>query len=355
MNKSSFDLYKLTHAAVLAFLILYGLIVAKGILVPIAFAILFSMLIYPIANWMEKRLPWRALAILLSFVLALLPLLGIISFFSWQFIDVYEEMPAIWEKLQSGFRQVFVWINRQLHFTRSSPEEWAQNNVKNFLQGPVSFLGSGISSSSTFFVQFGLTFVYAFFFLFYRDAFVQFAIRQTPETPDGNKKAFLKDLQEVGQKYFGGLLIVIAILGLLNSIGLWIIGIDYPFFWGYLAAFLAVIPFIGTFVGGVLVLMYALAITDTLWQPIAVILWFNLIQFLEGNLISPKVIGESVDLNPLAGILSLIVGGSIWGIAGMVLAFPIMAILKKLMEQVPSLAPFTKLLGKDLGLEVESD
>ena len=349
MSKSSFNINKLTHAVVLAFLIVYGLIEAKTILVPLAFAALLSMLVYPVVKWIEKRLRWRPGAILLSFVLAFIPVLAVISFFSWQFIDVYEEMPAIWEKLQGGLEQAFVWVNKKLHFTRSSPEEWAQNNVKNFLQGPISFLGSGLSSSSTFVVQFGLTFIYAFFFLFYRDAFQKFVLSQTPKIENGNKRELLGEIQQVGQQYFSGLLIVIAILGLLNSLGLWIIGINYPLFWGYLAAFLAVIPFIGTFLGGVLVFFYAIAITDTLWQPIAVILWFNFIQFIEGNLITPKIIGESVDLNPFIGILSLIIGGSIWGVAGMVLAFPIMAILKKLMEQVPVLEPFTNLLGKDLG------
>lgn len=349
MSKSSFNINKLTHAVVLAFLIVYGLIEAKAILVPLAFAALLSMLVYPVVKWIEKRLRWRPGAILLSFVLAIIPVVAVISFFSWQFIDVYEEMPAIWEKLQRGLEQAFVWVNKKLHFTRSSPEEWTQNNVKNFLQGPISFLGSGLSSSSTFIVQFGLTFIYAFFFLFYRDAFRKFVLSQTPKIENGSKRELLGEIQQVGQQYFSGMLTVIAILGLLNSLGLWIIGINYPLFWGYLAAFLAVIPFIGTFFGGVLVFFYAVAITNTFWQPIAVILWFNFIQFVEGNLITPKIIGESVDLNPFIGILSLIIGGSIWGVAGMVLAFPIMAILKKLMEQVPRLEPFTNLLGKDLG------
>lgn len=334
---------------ILLYLILYGLITAQNLLVPLAFAFLLATLLYPLCQRIENYISWRAGAILLTYIVALLPVLSITALFSWQFIDVYEEMPAIGEKLQGGFETLFGWLNEQLHFTRKSPENWAQDNLQQFQQGPISFLGAGLSSSSSFVVNSGLTFIYTFFILLYRDAFVSFVIRQSSTDKQSNRKTLLKDLQQVGQHYFSGLSIVVLLLGLLNSLGLWLIGIPYALFWGFLAALLAIIPFIGTFLGGLLILLYTIAVSTTFWQPVAVIGWFAVVQFLEGNVISPKVIGQSVDLNPFAGILSLIIGGSIWGMAGMILAFPIMGMLKKLMERSAKWEGVAHLLGKDIG------
>lgn len=138
------------------------------------------------------------------------------------------------------------------------------------------------------------------------------------------------------------------ILGILNSLGLWFIGITYPAFWGFLAAFLAIIPFVGTFLGGLMTVIYAVATTTSIWQPIAVIGLFSFVQFLEGNVITPKIVGESVKVNPLAIILSLVIGGSIWGVAGLILAVPVIATLKKIMEQVDVTKPFSLLLSSEL-------
>lgn len=349
MSNKSLPLAPYLSYLILTYLILYGLISAQNLLVPLAFAFLLATLLYPLCQRIERYLPWRAVAIILAFAFALLPVLSITTLFSWQFIDVYEEMPAIGEKLQGGFQTLFGWLNEQLHFTRKSPENWAQDNLQQFLQGPISFLGAGISSSSSFVVNFGLTFIYTFFILLYRDAFVSFIIRQSPAKQESRRKDLLKAIQQIGQQYFSGLSIVVLLLGLLNSLGLWLIGIPYALFWGFLAALLAIIPFIGTFLGGLLILLYTIAVSTTFWQPVAVIGWFAMVQFLEGNVISPKIIGQSVDLNPFAAILSLIIGGSIWGMAGMILAFPIMGMLKKLMEQFPSWAGIAQLLGKEIG------
>ena len=129
------------------------------------------------------------------------------------------------------------------------------------------------------------------------------------------------------------------ILGVLNSFGLWLIGIDYPVFWGFLGAFLAIIPYIGTAIGGLLPFLYALATTSTLWQPMAVIGWFVLVQQIEGNLITPKVLGSSVKVNPFAAIFALFFGGYLWGIPGLILAIFYMIFIATRASLNPELAP----------------
>lgn len=155
-------------------------------------------------------------------------------------------------------------------------------------------------------------------------------------------------MQTTIQKYLYGLLMVIGILAVLNSVGLLIIGIDYAIFWGIMAAFLAVIPYIGTTLGGTLPFLYALATADNWWQPVAVVGMYMVIQQIEGNIITPNVIGNSVSINPLVALLSILLGGFVWGISGIILAIPAIAIVKIVLEHNNRTKPIAFLLSNKL-------
>ena len=130
--------------------------------------------------------------------------------------------------------------------------------------------------------------------------------------------------------------------------GLWLIGVPYPFFWGFLAGFLEIIPYVGTTIGGLLPLTYMLMVSDSLWQPLAVLVWYIIVQQLEGNLISPNVMGSSIKVNPLFIIMGLFLGGFIWGVSGMILALPILAISKEIFRSFDVLVPFSYLMEDGL-------
>jgi predicted PurR-regulated permease PerM len=113
-----------------------------------------------------------------------------------------------------------------------------------------------------------------------------------------------------------------------------------------LAALLTVIPYIGVFIGSLLPILYALVMTDSFFYPIAVFIWFQLVQALEGNVITPNIVGSQVSLNPLIAILSLLIGASVWGVAGMVLFTPLTAILKVFLDNIPALAAYGYLMSE---------
>ncbi len=134
----------------------------------------------------------------------------------------------------------------------------------------------------------------------------------------------------------------------MSSAGLAIIGIRHALFWGFLAATLAIIPYVGTFLGGLLPFLYALATASHSWQPVAVVILFGTVQALEGNLITPNVVGSTVKVNPLAAIVALLVGAKIWGIAGMVLSLPATALLKEYLKQFDTWKPVGFLLSDEI-------
>lgn len=207
-----------------------------------------------------------------------------------------------------------------------------ENNVGALLGGPVNFLSTQLMNSGNFLFSAMITGILAFLMLLYRTVFKSFILSQIREERRDEAKPILKDMQKVSQEYLVGLFLVMLILGTLNSLGLWAIGVKYSLFWGFFAAVLTIIPYAGTFTGGFFPFIFAIITTSTIWQPIAVVVLFFSIQFLEDNFIKPKVVGNQVDLNPFTAIVALILGGIIWGIPGFVLALPFMALTKIIME-----------------------
>lgn len=348
MSNQPINFQRITNAAILLALLIFGLIVAKNLLIPLAFGLLFALVLLPVCNFYERFVKNRIASILVSFLTVLLPILGLSFFFGYEFVRLVRGIPSIGKQLQSGLTSIVGWLETNWNLGAQDITQWFRNNLSTVLDAPISFLTSSLSSSTTVIAGLVLIVLYTFFVLLYRTSLRNFFIYQFGPQTRAEADELLRDIQHVMQEYLSGLGLVILILGLLNSAGLWLIGIDYALFWGFLAALLAIIPYIGTTLGGLFPFLYALATTDTFWQPAAVVFLYAGVQQLEGNLITPKVVGSSVQINPFAAILSLIVGGMIWGIAGLILAIPLMAALRVLFRHIDFLMPVSELLGDKL-------
>ena len=264
-----------------------------------------------------------------------------------QFADVFSDLPAIGNKLKEGANTAFLWINKKMGLSNATSKDWINENASTIMEAPLSFVGQSISSSTALLTSTLLCFLYTFFLLLYRSSIKQFVLIQFTEEKRTKAEDVLKKIQTVIQKYLSGIAIVMVVLGVMNSFGLFFIGIDYPLFWGFLAAFLAIIPYVGTFIGGFLPFAYSLATADSLLQPTLVIVLFTFVQALEGNIITPKIVGSSVKINPLAAIIALVTGGFIWGVAGLILALPLIAVLRIIMAQIDFLKPLSVLLSNN--------
>lgn len=347
MNSVDLNFQKIASILFIISMIFVIAIVAKSFLVPIAFATFFSILLAPICSWVERWISSRLIAIPITFLIVGLPLLLIAYIFLLQLQGLYGDFPTLGEKIRLGLESLFNWLNGKLSFTNLSGEAWMEENIGTILQGPMGFIGGGVSSFVSFAANFGLFTIYTFLMLLYRSAIKKFYLMQFGEKTD-NARATLVKVQNIIGKYLKGVFLVMLVLASLNSLGLWIVGVNHPILWGSLTAVLAIIPYVGTFAGGLMVVLYTYTSTGTLWQPLAVMGLFAFVQFMEGNLISPKIVGESVRLNPLAAIIALVIGGSIWGVAGLILAIPGVAILKIWMSQIPMLKPMSLILSSEL-------
>jgi predicted PurR-regulated permease PerM len=329
------------------------LIVAKTILIPLGLALLLAFILYPLA---KKFRAWgmnEILAALFSILTLFLLAGGVVYFFSTQIIELTRELSDFQEKIMVLFSDVILYINNNLSFVPKLEKNELLDSIQDWLKNSTgTLLKSTFSSTATFLGQLLATIVYTFLILIYRKELTKAFLHFAPEAKRGRMQVMFKNVQHVGQKYLSGMVILILILGFANSIGLWIIGVDSPFLFGFLAATFTIIPYIGTTIGAGIPVLYAFMSHDSLWVPLAVIILFWSVQLVESNFLSPRIVGSSVKVNALAALLSLIIGATVWGVAGMILFLPFAAMSRVVCWEYEELKPVALLIGdrNDLGV-----
>ena len=324
------------------------LLTFKGLLFPIFFALFFSFLLMPLEKWIFRRIRSKFASITLSMLLVLGAIASFLFVFGNQLILIISDMSSIQDQLKDGLQRILTFVDENIPYVEVPADPEALNRTMGkLLEAPISFIGSSISNMAVFFLNAILTMIYTVFFLIYKDAFKDFLMIQFGKDKREEIGAILTGTVHLIQRYLSGLVIVIVILAFLNCVGLLLIGVEYAVFWGVLAACLVVIPYIGTTLGGTLPFLYAMA-TGEPWQPWAVVAMYVIIQQLEGNIITPKIVGSSVRLNPLFALFAVVIMGSILGIGGIVLAIPTIAVFKLIAEEIDVLKPIALLMDKDL-------
>jgi putative heme transporter len=316
-------------------IVVTGLILTKDIVMPIAFAALFSVVLLPLVKRFEKKT-----GRIFSIVLVLLIAFSVMILVSWfvvaQLSSLAQSLPDLEDKfyglINSTSDRVTEWLKIDTH----EQTQILQDGLKNMS----TYLGTLLLSTSYFAYFFIQVPIYIFLFLLYRERFKDFLLAIRP----GSELKWKDEIQVVVRGYISGLTLVTLIAGVLNSIGLLLLGIEHAIFFGFFSGLLTMIPYVGITIGAALPALVALLTKDSAWYAVGVVALHGLVQFLEGNLITPKITGSKISINALAAIVALLVGGKIWGIAGMILAVPAVGILKILVSYSPSLKPFVILL-----------
>ncbi len=340
---------KLFFAIATVFSIFAILILGKTILIPLGMALLISFILFPLAKKFESWRMSKIISAFLSILAVFIVIGGVIFFFSTQIMGLSEEFSHFKEKILNVFAEVTLFVNNNLNFVPHLEKNELLDQIKSWLNNSAgSLVKQTFNSTASFATGLLATIIFTFLILIYRDGLTRAFIAFSPDDKRENVLNMLKRIQKVGQKYLGGVILLIMILGFANSIGLWIIGIDSPFLFGFLAAVMSIIPYVGTTIGASIPVFYAFMTHDSLWVPLVVAILFWAIQLIDTNIISPKVLGSSMHVNALAAILSLIIGASVWGIAGMILFLPFAAMLKVFCEEFESLRPISLLIGSQL-------
>jgi predicted PurR-regulated permease PerM len=337
---------KMFFAIATIFALFAILVLAKPILIPLSIALLFSFILLPLAKKLESWRMNKILAAFLSIFSVFLIIGGVIYFFSSQIIELSDEFSHFKDKIILAFADITLYFNTNVSFVQNLEKNELFDRIKDWLnQSTGSLVRKTVSGTATFLVGLLATVVFTFLILIYRDGLTQAFTRFAPEGKRDRVLKMFKSVQQVGKKYLLGMILLTIFLGLANSFGLWIIGIDNPFLFGFLGATLAIIPYIGTYLGAIIPIVYAFISFDSPWKAIAVAILFWFVQVITDNFLTPKIVGGSLKVNALIAILSLFIGAAVWGIAGMILFLPFAAMLKVICEEYEELKPIALLIG----------
>ena len=317
----------------------------KIIIVPLLFSLIFAVMLYPMCKRFEYIGMSKGVSAFTAVFLTSI-LLGIGLYFVYnQIVRFSEQGPQFLAKASELYDKIQIFIADFFGVRRSS-QSHLQQQLQKLANNTEVIVGSIIGFFGSFFTDVTLIPLYVFFLLYFRDFFLEFFYKIIPSSDKEVIDLTMNQIYDVILNWMRGVLIVIVIVGVLNSIGLIALGIDYPFFFGFLASFLALIPYIGILIGSLLPALLALITKDSYWYAVGVVGIFWFVQILEGNFITPYIVGKNVSLNPLIAIFSLLLLGKLWGLAGLVLALPVTAIIKVVFDSVPGLKSYGFLLGE---------
>jgi len=334
-------------AIVLLSLVLIVIIMreAKVILVPLLISGLLAILISPFSAWLERIKVPKALAVGLSVISLIAILSSLVYFFYNQILRFSGDLALLEARVSYYIGVLNEYIEANLEGVVPISGENIQDAVFQYLYENAATLTQGVIATAGTLTMVFIMPIYIFLFLYFRNFLIEFVLLSFDEKHKLKVRNVITKVKLVVQNYITGMFVVICILMVLNSIALLSLGISHAFLFAGFAALLNVIPFLGPFIGATLPILYAFLTKDSLWYPFGVFMAFYVIQLFESNLFTPKIVGGKVSMNPLMTIIALFVGNFIWGLAGMILFIPGMAILKVIFDEVDGMEAYGFLLG----------
>lgn len=349
MNVSEQPFYfRVTIQLLLVGLIIAFMILASDILIPLTIAIVFTFLLLPISSKLEKwRFP-KALAILISIIMALAIFTALIYFFYSQIISFVNDWPELQKTMTSKWVSFQQYISETFHVSSYEQQVWIKRKIQESAEsGGVLVLGI-FSATTSFLASFALIPIYIFFLSFYKDKFKEFIRLIAKEDKQEQTLMMVKKVSLVSQKYLMGIFLDVVILSVLNSTGFLLLGLKHAILFGVLASILNIIPYIGVLIGSILPILMAFLTKDSMSYALGVAGICFFVQFLDNNFITPYVVGSSVSINPLTATIVLVASALIWGIPGMVLCMPLTGMAKVVCDNIDSMKPYGYLLGEEI-------
>ena len=342
-NQKSIGLAASLISLVLIILLLYSL---QSVLVPLMFSILLAISLYPVSRFIEKYKVSRVTASLISVIIAITLIGGLIWFIIHQVLIIGSNGNDLQVRFIEILNTIQKWVTLRFGIEQGQITEQITKFTNRAVSNAGVIIGAAFGSVGSILAGVVIVPLFTFFLLYYRDFFREFFFHAFTSTSKELVSQVLDKIYYVVQSYLVGLVTVMGIVAVLNTVGLLVLGIPYAWFFGILASLLMLLPYIGIAIGSVLPALFALATKDSAWYAVGVVAWFQVVQFLEGNFLTPNIVGSKVSINPLMALIGLLLGGMLFGLAGLILAIPITAVLKVVFDAIPSMKAFGFLIGE---------
>ena len=309
--------------------------IISSIITPIIVAYVFYYMLNPLVNFFSKkisRFSASLLAILVGVITVLIVIIGVVPIIVEQTQNLITALPRYIEIVKgyleeysdNAYVQVVVeYVNTNLNVSKISQR--LISIATSIAQGVVS------SISSTASVLITMPFV-LFFLLKDASQFNKFVISLLPKKFEKSVAETIDEIDDKVGSYIQGQMLVSLCIGVMLFIGYNVIGLHYAFSLATIAAFLSIVPYLGP---AIAITPAMLVAASTSWVMVVkmLVVW-GIVQFLEGNIISPNIMGRSMNMHPLTVIFVILIGVNISGVVGAILGIPVYSILKVLISKL---------------------
>jgi predicted PurR-regulated permease PerM len=346
----SINITSLIKKLTVVFLVISTLILAKAFLMPLVIGGILATLFLPFSNWLERHKISRGLAATFS-LLALILAFGIlISLLTWKISSLLDDFDVLKQKATESLGEAQAFVFDRWGISLKKQSEIFQNEQPSLS----SLMQMTVGSLKSLFTNLVLVLAYFFFLLYARTHLKQFFLKLTKDDQKIELEKILKRTTQVSQQYLLGLSKMIFLLWIMYSIGFGILGVKNPIFFAILCGLLEIVPFIGNITGTTLTVLVSAIHGGNFTMLFGIVITYGIVQFVQGWVLEPLILGAQVKINPLFTIIALVVGDLIWDISGILLALPITAMIKIVCDHVEPLKPYGFLIG-DLSSKKKTD
>jgi predicted PurR-regulated permease PerM len=317
----------------------------KPILIPLFFAIMLAMLMAPVCRKLDSKGLPRAISCLVCVFILLIFFLSMMGIMVGQISSFVGDLSQMEQQSNQLLSSLHTYIERRFNIPTAQQIAFLQRETQNLGQMLRSSLTNVLASSIQLLVGLVITLVLTFLLLFHKEKYYSFFLKFTIGSTPQEKEDVLNRIGQVSQHYLVGRAISIITLFVLYAIALLIIGIKNALLLAAVAALVNIIPYLGPILAAVFPFLVALVTEQTVQPAIWVLLSFMLFQAIDNYFVTPYFLGGEVSLSALATIVSMICGGFVWGVAGMILFIPVFSIVKIIFDQTPGLEHYGYLIG----------
>lgn len=323
------------------------IVAGRGILTPLLLAFFIAIVLLPVYRLLVRKKVPEVLAVVLSILLVLLIVVGVGWFFSAQVGRLLADFPQIKANVKVHLNNLSAWINQQTQFSTARQVELINEQSEKLLNYAGGLLGGAAASLTSIFVLVGLLPIYIFLFLFYKNLLLRFVFLWFPEDRHKEVEDVMRETEVIIKNYLVGLLFQITYITILLGGALTLFGIEHALLIGVIFAFLNLIPYVGALLGNIIGVLLTLSSSQDLSPILTVLLTIAAVQFLDNNILMPRIVGSKVKINALATIVGVIIGGAVAGISGMFLSLPLIAVMKVIFDRTQQFKQWGVLFGDE--------
>jgi predicted PurR-regulated permease PerM len=302
-------------------------------------------MLYPLVEFLERIKIPRVVANIFS-ILLLITILTIVLHLVFKNVqNLLADLPQLKAQALQNIDRLEKSIYSLLGVSIQNQKKFLKDLIANLFQAGSQFSGSVFNATANTIFKMGILPVFMFYMLYYRNKVYDFIIMSMPHDKVAVTHKIIGEIKRITPRYLGGIFTVVLILCVLNSLGLLIIGVKYALLFGIISALFNFIPYFGTWIGASIPFTFALLTGESPQLALWVLLLFVVIQFIENNILTPNITGGYVSLNPFFTILIIIIGGMVWGLIGMFVVIPIMAMVKITLDHSKNYKPFAMFIG----------